>query len=154
MADRGFTRRALIAGAVLLVAATALYSAAVRTENVVETHPTHADALRACARDRGWLPDFVPATATAIQEVHNLDSGGQWIRFALAARVRPAPQDGAGSHRRPPRWSGSWVRDADGDADGDAVSHHRAAGERGRLWCIVLDRRDSTVYGWMCGAGS
>jgi photosystem II stability/assembly factor-like uncharacterized protein len=119
-ADPVFIRRALLAGAVLLVAATAAYSAAVHTENVVESYPTYADAMRGGARERGWLPDFVPTTATAIREVHNLDSGEQWLRFALppaeldalATRFRPVSPYQAGSHRRPPRWSGRWVREA------------------------------------------
>lgn len=151
-----------MAGAALLVAGITAYAAAVRTENVVETHPTYADALRGGARERGWLPDFVPATATAIREVHNLDSGEQWLRFvlpraeldALAARVPAIPPGGAPArHRRPPRWSGTWVSEAGGPAR-DSVSHHQAAGRDGRLWCIVVDRRDSTVYGWTCRAGS
>lgn len=161
MADRALIRRAWMAGAVLLVAATVVYSAAVHTENVIETYPTHADALRGGARNRGWLPGFVPSTATAIREVHNLDSGEQWLRFALppaeldalAARILAIPTDKTPTwHRRPPRWSGSWVR-VTGAADPQSISHHRT-GERGRVWCMVLDRRDSTVYGWTCGAES
>lgn len=149
-----------MAGAALLVAMIVAYAAAVHTENVVESHPAHADALRAGMRERGWLPDFVPAAASGIREVHNLDSGAQWIRFALppaeldalARRMPALSPDEAGSRvRRPPRWRGGWVALP---GVGDPASVHRAADQHGRSWCIVVDRHESTVYGWTCGAAS
>lgn len=151
------------AGAVLLVAAMGAYAAVVHTENVVETHATYADALAAGARDRGWLPDFVPATAFAIRDVHNLDSNGQWIRFAVPpagiaplANALPSldPDDARARHRRPPRWRGSWTPEPGRHPVAGArasLSYHSTDDQHGRVWCVAVNRLESTVYGWTCG---
>jgi hypothetical protein len=47
-------------------------------EQVEETYPTWAEAQRAGAVERGWIPTFVPRE---IRDSHNLDSNRQTLFF-------------------------------------------------------------------------
>jgi hypothetical protein len=50
--------------------------------DVMEEHfATWADAERAGAVERGWIPAFVPKSATNIREVHNIDTNAQTLEF-------------------------------------------------------------------------
>jgi len=42
-----------------------------------------AEARRAGATDRGWLPDVLPDSSTNIREVHNTDTNETWCSFEL-----------------------------------------------------------------------
>ena len=53
------------------------------------TYATYGDAIAAGAQRRGWLPSFVPATATDIREVHDIDTNTQWLRFAFLWEIHP-----------------------------------------------------------------
>jgi hypothetical protein len=44
-------------------------------------YDTFADAVADGASQRGWLPDFVPVSATDLRESHNLDTNRQWLGF-------------------------------------------------------------------------
>ena len=44
-------------------------------------YTTWADAERAGAIDRGWVPAFVPKTARDIRDVHNIDTNAQILEF-------------------------------------------------------------------------
>jgi hypothetical protein len=50
-------------------------------EQVEETYPTWAEAQRAGAVERGWIPTFVPQSAREIRDSHNLDSNRQTLFF-------------------------------------------------------------------------
>lgn len=47
------------------------------------SYPSLADAKRAGAVDRGWLPDFLPPGSRDIHEVHNIDTNQTWCAFAF-----------------------------------------------------------------------
>lgn len=49
------------------------------------SYPTFAEAIADGAVERGWIHDFVPVSATDIQESHNLDSNRQWLTFRFDA---------------------------------------------------------------------
>lgn len=63
-----------------LVAVLLLYTSAC-SEEVEETYPTWAEAQRAGAVERGWIPTFVPESARAIRDSHDLDSNRQTLFF-------------------------------------------------------------------------
>ena len=42
-----------------------------------------AAARAARAIDRGWIPDWLPATARAIHEVHNIDTNQSLLAFSF-----------------------------------------------------------------------
>ena len=52
-------------------------------EQVSETYATYAEALSAGAIERGWVPAFVPSSATSIVDSHNLDTNRQTLQFNL-----------------------------------------------------------------------
>jgi hypothetical protein len=64
-----------------LVAAALLLSLSACSEQVEETYPTWAEAERAGAIKRGWVPAFVPPTARDIRDIHDLDTNGQTLQF-------------------------------------------------------------------------
>lgn len=51
------------------------------SEQVEEIYPTWADAERAGAVERGWIPAWVPSSARDIRESHDLDSNRQTLLF-------------------------------------------------------------------------
>lgn len=57
---------------------------------IEESYATWAEAKRAGAIDRGWLPPFVPTSARDIHDTHNLGTGEQKLSFTVPAEaVRP-----------------------------------------------------------------
>jgi hypothetical protein len=52
-------------------------------DQVYESYATYAEAQRAGAIERGWVPAFVPASARAISDSHNLDTNRQTLRFTI-----------------------------------------------------------------------
>ena len=63
----------------LLLAAAGLMSYVFETR-IVE-YETFAEAQAAGATEGGWLPTFLPASATDIRDVHNIDTNAQWLSF-------------------------------------------------------------------------
>lgn len=69
--------------------AVLLLSLGACSTQVEEAYPTWADAERAGAVERGWIPTFVPSSARDIRESHDLDSNRQTLRFtARSSDVR------------------------------------------------------------------
>ena len=46
-----------------------------------------AAARAAGAVASGWIPSFLPSSATAIRETHNLDTNEVWVTFSAAREV-------------------------------------------------------------------
>ncbi|MEH6664295.1 MAG: hypothetical protein V7678_05545 [Brevundimonas sp.] len=82
-----------------VVAAALLLTACGDVTN--ESYATYAEARAAGMIERGWLPDFVPTSATDIHDVHDLDTNAQTLIFsaptsevpATTARFRRAPAE-------------------------------------------------------------
>ena len=55
------------------------------SEQIDETYATYADAERAGAIERGWLPAFVPRSARNLEETHDLDTSRQTLSFTIPA---------------------------------------------------------------------
>lgn len=51
------------------------------SEQVEASYGTWAEAERAGAVERGWVPAFVPQSARDIRDSHNLDTNAQTLRF-------------------------------------------------------------------------
>ena len=62
------------------LAAAGLYMCA-RSETPTTRYPTYAEAVADGAIQRGWIPGFVPSSATTIEETHNIDTNWQWLEF-------------------------------------------------------------------------
>lgn len=52
-------------------------------EQIDETYATYAEAQSAGAVKRGWVPTFVPSSATDIVDSHDLDTNRQTLKFNL-----------------------------------------------------------------------
>jgi hypothetical protein len=52
------------------------------------------EAKKAGAFERGWLPEWLPSSATNVREIHNLDTNG--IAFSFSAHAGWGPPDTAG----------------------------------------------------------
>lgn len=53
------------------------------SEQIDETYLTYADAQRAGAIERGWVPSFVPSSARDLKDTHDLDTSRQTLRFTI-----------------------------------------------------------------------
>jgi len=58
-----------------------LLSLSACSEQAEEAYPTWAEAQRAGAVERGWVPAFVPRSAREIRDSHDLDSNRQTLFF-------------------------------------------------------------------------
>ena len=64
-------------GCILLLSACA--------DDMHATYATYEEAREDGAIRRGWIPNFVPVSATNLQESHNLDTNERWLRFQCDA---------------------------------------------------------------------
>jgi hypothetical protein len=65
----------------LIVATT--FALAACAETYEASYATTEEAQSAGAVARGWVPKWLPANATSIREVHNLDTNNFMLRFAV-----------------------------------------------------------------------
>jgi len=68
------------------VASAVILSALACSEALESKYATGADALKADV-GHGWVPSFLPSTATEITEIHDLDSNDYWGAFNYALPV-------------------------------------------------------------------
>ena len=61
-------------------------------ETLDASYPTASDALADGAVERGWIPAWIPSTATDIHEVHNLDSNQSALSFTLPQAAWRPPE--------------------------------------------------------------
>ena len=50
---------------------------------VTHSYDTHAEAVRAGAVERGWIPDGLPGGIFEMREAHDLDSNRRWGLFSF-----------------------------------------------------------------------
>lgn len=65
------------------LAALLFAAACERNETVKSEYPNAQAAISAGAIQRGWIPAFLPSSATQIIEKHNLDTNEVWLRFLI-----------------------------------------------------------------------
>jgi hypothetical protein len=124
-------------------------------------YATYADAERAGAVARGWVPSFTPRSATDIREVHDLDTNDQWLRFrvpagdtSVAAGAAPLSLSEARRFaRKSPSAIGRWLpelRDPPLITPRSGVRAYRHPGPGPGARCIALDTRENEAYAWSC----
>jgi len=134
-------------------------------ETVTTTYATYVDAEQAGAVARGWIPAFVPRTATEIREAHDLDTNQQWLRFrvppgdtAVAVGGMLIPLTAVrGEAAPPPSGVGPWLPELRApplvtSRSGIRVYRH-ARGGFGAA-CVALDTRENLAYAWSCEPGT
>jgi hypothetical protein len=124
------------------------------------SYATYADAIAGGAQQRGWLPPFVPTSATDIREVHDLDSNTQWLRFRVpvgdtsvgtgAARI--SISEAASRAPKPPGAMGDWLpelRNPPLITRRSGIQAYRHSGHLGAR-CVAIVPSDGLAYAWTC----
>ena len=131
-------------------------------ERPVAEYATRAEADAAGAFTRGWLPAFLPASARALREVHDLDTNERWLRFdadsaELAALVtRLAPLTLADARRtlarRPAAAGADWPPEfaARPLATPRATTFLGLYRDDAAAYCLAIEWRTGRAWGWSC----
>ena len=130
-------------------------------ETMTASYATYSDAERAGAVARGWIPTFVPRSATDILEAHDLDTNHQWLRFRVpagdtAVAVSGTPISLAVARQTassPPAGLAPWLpelRDPPLVTPRSGIRIYRHAPSGIGAWCVALDTRENLVYAWSC----
>lgn len=76
---------------------------------------TYEEAITDGMETRGWMPAFMPKSATEIHEYHNLDSNAQWLTFrfgeedlASIKAALEASEDGSAFRQRRSQAAVAW----------------------------------------------
>lgn len=77
-----------------LMALAFLLSGCLLSDTLDATYDDVAEARAAQAIEKGWIPEWVPEHATALREVHNLDTSVSALAFDLPADTRVPVPDG------------------------------------------------------------
>lgn len=127
------------------------------------TYPTFADAERAKAAERGWIPQYVPRSATEIAEVHDLDVNTQRLRFrapladlrSMVAALRPVQTSEVREHDdQVPELKGPWPNELrtlgqKAVRDRPELGLFFAADEEGAR-CVAVEWKARVAYAWSC----
>jgi hypothetical protein len=108
------------------------------------------DARRAGAVDRGWIPDWLPDSARAIREAHDIDSNQGLVAFTFDPRDGRIPPDSCTQVQRetlrPAPFSASWwPRDV---PPSSLVTHRHVYYRCGGGSYVALSRSDGQLYYW------
>lgn len=147
-AKSSFRRWRILAAAVILAVLLAGCN-----ENMRASYETYAEAEADGAISRGWIPAYVPPSATQIMEVHNLDVNTQRIRFNAPLADLQLMVEGM---RMVPRSelpkSTNYLPPIDGDWIGKSGTSLRfyVAINGGAARCVAVDWKAQRAYGWSC----
>ena len=147
----------------LLLAAAGLMSCVFETR--IAEYETFAEAQAAGATEGGWLPTFLPASATDIRDVHNIDTNAQWLSFkAPSGDLRQMLQgfkalSYAEARRtvlpRPWRVGGKWPPELSEPLlatprDTKMLAYYRASEDL----CLAVEWQTGRVWAWSCARAS
>jgi hypothetical protein len=133
-----------------------------RYETVEEQYATFADASTGGFGQRGWMPDYVPQSATRIRAAQNLDTNRQWLTFQVPpGDVRRLLAEGTQVPKLPasraPFWLSWWPDGIEGpDRSSGAIRillpQTGPEGSKRPVRCVVADPQTGTVHAWTCEA--
>ena len=120
------------------------------------SYSDYAEAVADGAVRRGWIPDFVPASATDIRESHNLDTNDAWSTFRfepadkdkMVAVLTPiAPEDAEFSWTRRRLW---WPEDLTrGERhSSEKYDFYKYLDHYGEAVFIAVDRQEARAWYW------
>ena len=133
-------------------------------ETPVTEYKTFGEAEADDAIGRGWLPLFLPSSATDIRDVHNLDTNARWITFhAPAGDLRLMVQRfntlsyaeaRRTALRRPWRVRGQWPPELSEPLlrtarDTNILAYYRAAKDD---LCVAVEWQTGRAWLWSCRA--
>lgn len=128
---------------VAVIASLWLFGCSERPESHFPTREAAAELIK-----RGWIPEWLPASATNIYEFHDLDTNEVWLRFAYAKTDVPPFESLCYSVNRPPHMRSAgkawWLKRADGERESALVTYDCSV-EGGRL---AVDHEALVAYYW------
>jgi hypothetical protein len=77
-------RSAVVACAVLTALVCALYWLVFEADVSSESYRSYSDADGAGLFRRGWLPSYIPVSASSISEIHDVDTNERCASFSIA----------------------------------------------------------------------
>jgi hypothetical protein len=139
----------------LLAVGALLLAGCQKTRN---TYPSRAEAERAGAVQRGWVPAWIPDAATSIEEAHDLGTGRQRLKLHLPASAAEAlvtslerlrvwdicPSKGL------PRIDGDWPRELEAAEPAWRLRYRRAPGAGESVLAVAIEEGTGAVYAWTC----
>jgi hypothetical protein len=139
----------------LLAAGALLITGCQKTRN---SYPSRAEAERAGAVQRGWVPAWIPDAATAIEEAHDLGTGRQRLKLRL-----PVPDAEAlvtslerlrvwdiCPSKELPRLDGEWPKELEVAEPAWRLRYRRAPGAPGSILAVAIEEGTGAVYAWTC----
>jgi hypothetical protein len=132
-------------------------------ETPVTKYTTFAEAQADGAIERGWLPTFLPASATDIRDVHNIDTNARWLTFhapigdlrLMVQGFKPLAYAEARRTALPRSWrvGGLWPPELSEPLlatprDTDLLAYYRAAEDD---LCLAVEWRTGRAWAWSCG---
>ncbi len=142
------------------VLSTIVTVAACHMDQVHRHYATYREAMEAGERTRGWLPDWVPASAVDIHIQGDIDTNERWLRFDVVGSVAdslrqelvPISAD-AMRGRAPSRSSGWWFegliqRHPANDVALNAELYRGNSRRVARSVMIAFDRASQHIYVW------
>jgi len=139
----------------LLAAGALLLTGCQKTRN---SYPSRAEAERSGAVQSGWVPAWIPAAATAIEEAHDLGTGRQRLRLRL-----PGPEADALAtslerlrvwdicpSKGLPRVDGEWPKELEVAEPAWRLTYRRAPGAQGSILAVAFEEGTGAVYAWTC----
>jgi hypothetical protein len=133
--------------------------AACGDEVIYRRYATQAAAVAAGEQERGWLPEWVPSTASDLHLESDLDSNEWWLRFHLPVFARDSLQSELESidvaHVRVSKpWQRGWwfegliQKEPANDGALNADFFRRCCDALKRTIVLAFDRTTPTVYVW------
>jgi hypothetical protein len=137
---------------------TVLTVAACHIDQVHRHYATYREALVADERTRGWLPNWVPASAVDLHIQGDIDTNERWLRFDVVRSVADSlrqelvPISADSMRARVPSGSSAWWFEGNGgalNADLYRGNSRRVA----RSVVVAFDRGSQHVYVWSGAEG-
>ncbi len=124
-------------------------------------YPTYADAVRANAVRRGWIPEFVPTSAYEIHEVHDVDTNMQRMRFRVpssdvyALTRTMIPQSLSQIHElqrshTPPSLGVPWPRELESGGGNTTLRLFVISASENPTLCVAVDWQTGLMHAWTC----
>jgi len=138
-----------VAGSVLV--ATVLLCSC--NEMFESRYANKAEADRDGAISRGWIPSWLPASATDIREIHDIDTNETWLKFAameadlLALATQCSAIPGA-PKRLPPQIRSWWPGDLSDDRARPVDAYQFLACHADHGGYLAIDRKNARAYYW------
>jgi hypothetical protein len=140
-------------GVLLILAAAGIVSAFLwylrLTEGERQTHSfaTHSELQASGLIERGWVPPWIPRSATQIEEAHDLDTSRARMRFrvpvedarTMTAHLAPL------SHHEALRRGASRLYLSE-----DSISFYLDPSNAAGVNCVAVGWRSGIVHGWSC----